>query len=623
MSTASQTKKPILAVAIIVIIVVAGAGIYFMTQQQAPPSTATSTAAATSAVSTGNSTLYIDDAAWTGFQLGIFNYPNWWQHSVYQYLATLNASAEYEGTIQYVPDLASSWTVSPDGTTYTFSLRPNVTYSDGTQFNAYDVWTDFYMNYYMWANSTTFLYGLPLFDFSHVAFGPATLSMLQQSGLNPPSQAAISIMSDTTWPVHVVDANTVVFQLAVPYTNFLSVMSAPISLIFEPAYVLQHGGPGTPGSPNAYLISNPPPGTGPYVISSTIVNSRYTYVQNPTYWGNSLSPSDIAANPALDPGHFKTIVVTQVTDDSIRYLDLTQGRTQISEVLGSDFEIMLNSHNPNYNWVTFGKYELAGQAFLSMNTQRAPTNNIDLRLAIVHAINVTQIIDQAVFGYGQPYVGIETPVYGQYYNPSNYSPYAYNLTEAAAYLAAAGYPNGKGLAPITLNIDTLEPWEQITAELIQSDLANIGITVNIVVLSFPTFLSTYYSPYSQMLANPSIQMALDSGYAYFPDYVSPTDYLGQFTTNQSSYGNFALYNTNPTYAAFHTFISSNDPAALLQAMKSADQQIYNDAPYDFLFLPTLYLVGGSYVYNTQVVHHYYIEPNIFGESDLVILNTIS
>jgi ABC-type oligopeptide transport system substrate-binding subunit len=118
-------------------------------------------------------------------------------------------------------------------------------------------------------------------------------------------------------------------------------------------------------------------------------------------------------------------------------------------------------------------------------------------------------------------------------------------------------------------------------------------------------------------------MALDSGFAYFPDYISPTDYLGQFTTNQSSYGNFALYNTNPTYEALHTFISTNNSTQLMNSMIAAERQLYNDAPYAYLFLPTLYLVGGSYVFNTQIVHHAYIEPNLFGESDLILLNTIS
>jgi peptide/nickel transport system substrate-binding protein len=475
----------------------------------------------------------------------------------------------------------------------------------------------------MFANASNFLYGIPVFNFSAVNFGPATLSLMNQSGFTSPSQNLMSIMANTNWPVYVKNQSTVVFQLTSPYLYFQSLLTAPIMLMFEPAFVMQHGGPGVPGTPNSNLISSPPPGTGPYKITTVLVNSRYVYVKNPSYWGNSLTPTQIAANGALDPGHFLTIVANTVPDVSVRYVDLTQGRVQIAEILGSDFEIFLQSNNSAYNWITFGKYSAAGEVFLSMNTQRYPTNITDVRLAIVHAVNITQIIQQAVYGYGETFFGPETPIYGQLYNPLNYSPYSLNLTEAANYLTEAGFPNGKGLPPITLNIDTIAPWEQTTAELIQTDLASIGITVNINVLAFPTFLSTFYSPYSQMLANPSIQMALDSGYAYFPDYVAPTDYLGQFTTNLSSYGNFALYNSNATYSAFKTLISTGNLTLQRQAMITAEQQIYKDAPYDYLFLPTLYLVGGSYVYSTQVVHHLYLEPNLFGESDLPVLNTIS
>jgi len=607
---------------VIIVVIVAAAGAYLTFSSMSAPSTSSSSSSMATVPASGNQTLNVDDAEFTTFQLGIFNYPNWWQDTVYQYLDTLNASAEQLGIVQYVPDLASSWTVSPDGMTYTFNLRPNVMYSDGTPFNAYDAWAVFYLQYYMFANATNFLYGIPVFDFSKVSFGPATVSQLEQDNLASPSQSVMTMMSDTSWPVYVTGPNTIVFQMIHPYGQLLSLLSAPLSLEFDANYVLQHGGPGVPGSPNSYLLLNPPPGTGPYVISSVVTNSRYVYTQNPTYWAKGLSAADIAANAALDPGHFQTIVANYVPDGSVRYVDLTQGRVQLSEILGSNFEIFLKTHDPNYNFITFGKYAAAGQVFLSMNTQRPPLNNKYLRLAIVHAINITEIIDQAAFGYGDRYFGPETPIYGQYYNPSNYSPYDLNLTEASNYLTLAGYPNGKGLAPITINIDNLAPWEETTAELIQSDLAQIGITVNIVVMSFSTFLSVFYTSYSAMSANPSIQMALDSGYAYFPDYISPTDYLGQFTTNQSSYGNFALYNTDATYTAFRTFISSNDPATLRQAMIGAETQIYNDAPYDWLFLPRLYLVGGSYVYSTQAIHSLYIEPNIFGEQDLPLLNTV-
>jgi peptide/nickel transport system substrate-binding protein len=620
MSTASKSRRPLIAIGIIVIIIAAGVGAYLMTQQSSSSSTTASSSVATAMPS--NSTLNIDDPTWTGYQPGIFNYPNWWEDSVYQYLVVLNASAENLGIIQPLPALATSWNVSSDGRTYTFALKQGVTYSDGDPFNAYDVWAMFYLQYYMFGNATNFLYGLPIFDFSNVQFGPATMSLMSQNGLVSPSQTLLSTMQNNRWPVYVADQNTIVFQLSSPYSGFLPLLDAPFLMLFDPVFVMQHGGPGAPGSANPYFILNPPPGTGPYVISSVIENTRYVFVKNPNYWGSTLTPSEVAANPALDPGHFQNIVVNSVPDSTVRYLDLTQNRVQMASVVGSDFEILLKSNNPTYNWVTFGNYS-AMQVFMSMNTQVAPTNNLDVRLAIVHAINITAVMENAVFGQGSSYFGPETPIYGQYYNTGNHSPYDYNPTEAADYLAKAGYPNGKGLAPITLNIDTLLPWEETGAEVIQQELSVIGITVNIEVTSYQTFLSVYYAPYSQMLNDSSVaQMAFDSGYAYAPDYIGVTDFLGQFTTNSSSYANFALYNSNPTYHAFQLFTRSNNSTELVQAMGAAETQVYNDVPYEWLFLCKLPIVDGSDVYNTQVVHSYFIEPNLYGESDLPLLNTI-
>ena len=81
---------------------------------------------------------------------------------------------------------------------------------------------------------------------------------------------------------------------------------------------------------------------------------------------------------------------------------------------------------------------------MAMNTQEYPTNITDVRLAIVHAINYSNIINTAVFGFGLPMVGPETPNFGLIAtDPGNVSQYSYNITLAEQYLAQAGFPAGK------------------------------------------------------------------------------------------------------------------------------------------------------------------------------------
>src|SRR5208337_4346928 len=123
---------------------------------------------------------------------------------------------------------------------------------------------------------------------------------------------------------------------------------------------------------------------------------------------------------------------------------------------------------------------------------------------------------------------------------------------------------------------------------------------NIVVTSYDTFLATYFQPYSTLMNSSSVMaMAFDTGYAYSPDYIGATDYLGQFTTNSSSYANFALYNSDTTYSALKDFLSSNNGTLLHQDMAASYQQVYQDVPYDWLFTVKLPQVSGSDVYNTQ------------------------
>ncbi len=630
-------SRTIVLAILVIIIIAAIAGAYVaISKPTSSTSTSTSSTSSTSTVSTvstassststSNKTLVIDDSEYDSFLLGTPFYPDDWQDSVYQYLVTFNATAERAGTLQIVPDLAITTTVSPNGMNYTFGLRQGINYTDGTPFNAYDVWADFYIQYYMFANASNFMFGVTLFNFSAVNFGPATLQLMNQTNsFTSPSSALLSIMMNSNWPVYVKNQYTIVYQLSVPYSTFENLLTGPINLLFDPTFIMEHGGPGTPSAPNSYFYTNPPPGTGPYEISSVVLNEGYTFVQNPNYWGDSLTPAQIAANAALDPGSFQTIVVNTISDPTVRYLDLTSGRVQMSLIEGSDFQLLLASNNSAYNWVTFGPSGGATLSYFAMNTQSYPTNITDVRLAIVHAVNITQIIDQAVFGYGTPFFGPEAPIYGALYNPTNYSPYSYNLTLAENYLAQAGFPNGKGFPTISIVVTGDYPWQETTAELIQADLAQINIQLNINVVTRSYYTSYYYgTSYGQYLASPPpAQLIMVGAGAYSPDFIGPADFIGQFLTNVSSFANAAVYSSNATYAAYESLLTSNNVTLQTQLMAAAEKQIYNDAPYDWLFLCNLYSVDGSYVYNTQVIHSYYIEPNLGGDEGLPLLNTIS
>ncbi|HXQ92603.1 MAG TPA: ABC transporter substrate-binding protein [Nitrososphaerales archaeon] len=133
--------------------------------QATSSSVASSSASSSGSSSSSNapSTLVIDDAAWPYYNLNEIestSWPNWFMYDVYQPLILVNDTALYDsGNIQSVPALAYNWT-TPDSKTWTLNLLQNVTFSNGDQFNAYQAWFQIYSIYYLFGNSSAFLWGV-------------------------------------------------------------------------------------------------------------------------------------------------------------------------------------------------------------------------------------------------------------------------------------------------------------------------------------------------------------------------------------------------------------------------------------------------------------------------------
>ena len=178
-------------------------------------------------------------------------------------------------------------------------------------------------------------------------------------------------------------------------------------LIFDTQWLLDNGGFGTPTSFNTYFNQNPIPGTGPYEVKTVSENAYVQFIQNPTYWGDSLSPAQIAMQPMFDPGHAKTVIVKNVPDDLVRYTDLTTGAAQIVGVESADWNLV-QANLDKLSYFTLPPWGALTTA-VAMNTQIFPTNNTDFRLAIVHAINYSDIASTVFFGQTASMVGPRIP----------------------------------------------------------------------------------------------------------------------------------------------------------------------------------------------------------------------
>ena len=551
--------------------------------------------------------------------------PDTMMYTVYQALTTVNGSLLYQnGTADVEPMLASSWTANANDTTFTFNLRHGVTFSNGDPFNSYQVWAQMYATYYLADNSSSFMNAYNVFNFTNVAFGPSTLALMQQSGLVSPNAALMGLMTNKAWPIYVTNSSQIVFQLGAPFVYFPEILPDFTGLIYDSQYILQNGGFGTPAQINTAFNLSPPPGTGPYVVTGVQSNSYVSFTQNPTYWGRNLSAAQIMANPYLDPGHVKNVIIYAKTDDLTRYTDLSTGAAQIAAVQ-TNFPLVLK--NPSQ----YGYFQMPANdmAFLglAMNTQRYPTNITDVRQAIVHAINYTDINDAVFYGGLAPMMGPEYPAQTQFYDLGNLPPYQYNVTLAQQYIKESGV-NVASLPALEFRIVAGCAYCDATAQIVQSDLSQIGIQVNIEVTPSSQFNLPYisgYGSYQQALAdaNQSAQLQWFGLGTFAPDTPTPADAWILFGSYNTPVNDYAVY-ANPTVqACVNAWETSDNVTNITQLCTAAQLQYYNDAPYIWLGSTTLVFGAGTVCWDKSVVKSFLLDPIFTGQSTTTIFNTVT
>jgi peptide/nickel transport system substrate-binding protein len=544
--------------------------------------------------------------------------------SVYQTLTTVDGNVLYQnGTVITEPDLAQSWTVSANGTNYVYNLRQGVTFSNGDPFNCYQVWAEWYNAYYAQSNASNFMEGYAIYNFTNVNFGPSVIDMMNGTGIVNPSGQLLSLMQNNAWPFSCPNASTLVVNLKNPFAYAPLVFSQYAGVMLDTQFIINHGGFGFfPGNPvfQSLII----PGTGPYTVTQISPNAYEEFQQNPNYWGENLTTAQLQNNPYIDPGHYKTIFVYYKPDDLVRYTDLSTGAAQVVTINAQDWPLI--RANPSQ----YGSYIIPNQSMIvegiGMNTLRSPTNITLIRQAIVHAINYTALWHAAFFDEAAPLIGPEYSAFTQYYDLGNLPPYNYNLTQAMADINASGVNVAK-LPPISFLVDTGCGVCISTAQVIQSDLAAIGLTVNIGVI--PTTENAFpyvagYGPYSQSL-NYSQQEAnfVWMGYpSYAPNAPTPADAWLAFLQTQGVGADYANYGNNVTQKCVNDWTTTGNQAQIISDCTAAYLRIYQDAPYIWLASPKLAFASGSLAYSKAAIKSLLMDPSFTGESTTAILNTV-
>ena len=224
-------------------------------------------------------------------------------------------------------------------------------------------------------------------------------------------------------------------------------------------------------------------------------------------------------------------------------------------------------------------YPSCGDAFITLNTQMAPWNDVHVRRAFAYAINRTDIIS-AAGGYASPLYTFITPGSLQTVASSSQvnqllgtlNLYPYSVAKAQQEMAQSAYPHGVSV--------TLQAWTGGAvnqAQVVQSELARIGIKVKLKVLPLSQAEVLATGPANQ---RPS---TVWEGGCTTPDASGYNFYLGSANTRSGNW-NEADWAPAPVDRALTEGTSTYDSAARFAAFSTVVTQMASDVPYIPLYL---------------------------------------
>ncbi|CAB3756811.1 ABC transporter substrate-binding protein [Paraburkholderia solisilvae] len=473
-------------------------------------------------------------------------------------LVTTNASADVifntlvdfdEATKKVVPGLADKWQISADGLTYTFRLRPNVSFQTTGYFKPTRP---------LDADDVVFTFSRMLDDSNpwHKVVGANGFPHAQSMGL------AKLVKSITK-----VDNQTVKIELTEPNAPFLSVLTMGFASIYSAEYADQLLKAGKTNDLNAQPI-----GTGPFMLKSYTKDAVIRYDVNPAYWG---------PKPKID-----RLIYAITPDATVRAQKVKAGECQIA-LSPKPLDIADARNNPSLKVEQTSAFMTA---FVALNTGKKPLDNQKVRAALNMAFDRTTYL-KAVFD------NTATPATNPY-PPNTWSydkavkPWPYDVAKAKKLLADAGYPNGFSTTIwVRPTGSVLNPNPKAGAELLQADFAKIGVKADVKVIEWGDLIREAKQGHHDTLF---MGWAGDNG--------DPDDYLTPlFSCNGVTSGiNFSRFCDPNLDKLIDQGKRTSDQAKRTQAYEAAQQIIHDEALWIPLGYPTATVITTKNVSGYQV-----------------------
>jgi peptide/nickel transport system substrate-binding protein len=266
----------------------------------------------------------------------VFNDANadiWYMQQYYNGLTRFKMDNSVE------PDLATKWEVSPDGLTYTFTLRPGMKFSDGSPITGAD---------WQWSLDRC----------------------------RDPKNGIWAFSMDAVDKVEASDTQ-VVFKLKQVTPYFLSA-TAMFNCVVMPGKQVEAA-----GGWEKFMLK--PVGSGPFIMQEWVKGDHMLLVRNPNYWETG--------KPVLDE-----ILIKTIPDDNARILALQKG--DVDAINYPPFN-RVNDLKKDANLQAL-IFDSTYTQFLTLNVRNAPLNNAKVRLALSYALDRDALIKTINFGVGTP-----------------------------------------------------------------------------------------------------------------------------------------------------------------------------------------------------------------------------
>jgi len=429
---------------------------------------------------------------------------------------------------ELVPALASSWKMTDD-TTYVYTIRSDVNFSDGTPMTMEDV----------------------LFSLNRTK-DPATASYVGYMFGD-----VVSMTKTGDWQLTV--------KLKEPSATWKYIFATTAGHIISQAYYNKHQSDF--GTASGGLL-----GTGPFVYQSWTSGQEIVLTKNPNYW-------DKSAKIDIDKLIFKII-----PEDTTRVMALQSGDVDFTPNTPLDMLDTIKADNK----LEVQGVDSMGTTFLAFNTQRAPFDDPNVRQAISYAIDMNSIQSNVIKDAGKEASTLPqgAALYGT--SPSDWesyaktaTQYAYSVDKAKACLAKSSVPNGFSCKLLTSDVSL----RYNISLAIQEYLKAIGIDVEIVKLSDDEH--TKYQFGNQLDANGKrdYDMILAGWEADYPDIsgnISPL-YLSSNAGEGGS--NSAAYSNSKVDDLINAQAKLSDEGARNKLLFQALDLINQDVPYLFFDYP--------------------------------------